>query len=70
MHSDKHTGRIVGAQVGTTSLSAIEERVGPDKDVAVYNNQDDAVNALENKQVDGIVVDLPTGFFVTAAQIE
>lgn len=59
-----------GAQVGTTSLSALKERVAPTKDVAVYNNQADVVSALKSKQVDAIVVDLPTGFYVTAAEID
>jgi polar amino acid transport system substrate-binding protein len=27
------------------------------------------VSALENQQVDGVVVDLPTAFFITAVQI-
>ena len=35
----------------------------------VFNDQVDAVNALKNKQVDAIVVDLPTAFYVTAAQV-
>lgn len=59
-----------GAQVGTTSLSALKERVAPTKDVAVYNNQVDVITALKTKQVDAIVVDLPTGFYVTAAEID
>ena len=36
----------------------------------VYNTNDDAVSALKAGQIDGIVVDLPTGYFVTAAQVE
>jgi polar amino acid transport system substrate-binding protein len=36
----------------------------------VYNTNDDAVAALKAKQIDGLVVDLPTAFFVTAAQVE
>jgi polar amino acid transport system substrate-binding protein len=35
----------------------------------VYNSNDDAISALKAKQVDGIVVDLPTAFYMTAAQI-
>lgn len=60
----------LGAAVGTTSLKAIEEKVAPTTDPAVFNSNEDAVNALKNGQIDGIVVDLPTGYFVTAAQVE
>lgn len=60
----------LGAAVGTTSLSAIEDKVQPDAKASVYNTNDDAVAALKAGQIDGIVVDLPTGYFVTAAQVE
>jgi polar amino acid transport system substrate-binding protein len=35
----------------------------------VYDRLDDAVSGLQNRQVDGIVVDLPTAFFITAVQV-
>ena len=63
-------GLKLGAQVGTTSLDAIESAVAPSQKPAVYNNNDDAKRALENGQVDAIVVDLPTAFYITAAELE
>ncbi|MEV4073103.1 transporter substrate-binding domain-containing protein [Nonomuraea fuscirosea] len=60
----------VGVQVGTTALEAVKNVVQPSDDPNVYNEQIDAVNALKNKQVDVLVVDLPTAFYVTAAQVE
>ncbi|TDD17694.1 ABC transporter substrate-binding protein [Nonomuraea diastatica] len=60
----------IGVQVGTTSLEAVKSVIQPSDDPNVYNEQVDAVNALKNKQVDAIVVDLPTAFYVTAAQVE
>ncbi|SDH72470.1 polar amino acid transport system substrate-binding protein [Sinosporangium album] len=60
----------IGVQVGTTSLQAVKDRIQPSKDPNVYNEQIDVVNALKNKQVDAVVVDLPTAFYVTAAQVE
>jgi polar amino acid transport system substrate-binding protein len=60
----------LGAQVGTTSLRAITEVVKPTVQPSVYNNNDDAKKALENGQIDGLVLDLPTAFFVTAAEID
>ncbi|GAA2375401.1 ABC transporter substrate-binding protein [Nonomuraea africana] len=60
----------IGVQVGTTALTAVKEVVQPAAEPNVYNEQIDAVNALKNKQVDALVVDLPTAFYVTAAQVE
>ncbi|WP_328992247.1 ABC transporter substrate-binding protein [Kribbella sp. NBC_01245] len=60
----------LGAQVGTTSYTAAKEVIKPKQDPAVYDTNDLAVQALKNKQIDGIVVDLPTGFYMTAAQLD
>jgi polar amino acid transport system substrate-binding protein len=59
-----------GAQIGTTSYKHITDTIQPSKDASVYDTNNDAVSALKAKQIDGIVVDLPTAFFVTAAQLE
>ena len=63
-------GARLGAQVGTTSLDFISEVVQPEADVQVFNDTNDAKSAMQNGQVDGIVVDLPTAYYVTAAEIE
>jgi polar amino acid transport system substrate-binding protein len=60
----------LGAQVGTTSYRAITESVKPTAAAQVYNNNDDAKKALQNGQVDGLVVDLPTAFYITSAEID
>jgi polar amino acid transport system substrate-binding protein len=60
----------VGAQVATTSLDALTEVIAPNGDPVVFNSNDDAKLALQNGQVDAIVVDLPTAFFITAAELE
>ena len=59
----------LGAQLGTTSYDYIIDRIKPSKQPAVYDTNDAAVQALKNKQIDGLVVDLPTAFYVTAAQV-
>lgn len=59
-----------GAQVGTTSLKYIQETIQPTADALVYDTNDAAIEALKNGQIDGLVVDLPTAFFVTAVQVE
>ena len=58
----------LSAQLGTTSYAFIKSKIKP-KSVKVYNTNDKAVFALKNKLVDGIVVDLPTAFYVTAVQV-
>ncbi|HST47653.1 ABC transporter substrate-binding protein [Jatrophihabitans sp.] len=60
----------LGAQVGTTSYNTILTTIKPAKKPAVYDTNDLAVQALKNKQIDGIVVDLPTGFYMSAAQLD
>jgi polar amino acid transport system substrate-binding protein len=59
----------LGAQLGTTSYDYIVKTIKPSKKPAVFDTNDAAVQALKNKQIDGLVVDLPTAFYVTAAQV-
>ncbi len=59
----------LGAQVGTTSLDFITDVVQPAEQPFVYNDTNDAKSALKNGQIDGIVVDLPTAYYITAAEI-
>ncbi|PRX92475.1 ABC transporter substrate-binding protein [Allonocardiopsis opalescens] len=60
----------LGAQVGTTSYQAVTELIQPNEEPSVFNNNDDARLALENGEVDGIVVDVPTAFYMTGAQLD
>ncbi len=60
----------LGAQVGTTSLTYVKDVVKPTQDPYVFNSTNDAKSALNNKQIDAIVVDLPTAYFITAVEIE
>jgi polar amino acid transport system substrate-binding protein len=60
----------LGAQVGTTSYQAITDVIKPSGQPQVFNNNDDALAALKNGTVDGIVVDLPTAFYMTGAQLD
>jgi polar amino acid transport system substrate-binding protein len=59
----------IGVQIGTTSLDAVNEVVKPSTDPKVFNDSNDVVTALKQNQVDAIVVDLPTAFYLTAAQV-
>jgi polar amino acid transport system substrate-binding protein len=60
----------LGAQVGTTSYQAITDVIKPSTKPSVFNNNDDAKAALVNGTVDGIVVDLPTAFYMTSAELK
>jgi polar amino acid transport system substrate-binding protein len=60
----------LGAQVGTTRLDFITEVIKPADKPFVYNDTNDAKSALQNGQIDGIVVDLPTAYYITAAEID
>jgi polar amino acid transport system substrate-binding protein len=59
----------LGAQLGTTSYQYIVSRIKPSSQPSVFPKNDAAVQALKNKQIDGLVVDLPTAFYVTAVQV-
>ena len=57
----------LGAAVGTTSLDAIEKQIGGK--AQVFNDNAAGVTALKNKQIDGLVVDLPTAFYLSGVEI-
>jgi len=57
----------LGAAVGTTSLDAIENQIGAK--AQVFNDNAAGVSALKNKQIDGLVVDLPTAFYLSGVEV-
>ena len=57
----------LGAAVGTTSLDVISNQIGSTP--SVFNDNAAAVSALKNKQIDGLVVDLPTAFYLAGVEI-
>jgi polar amino acid transport system substrate-binding protein len=59
-----------GVQVGTTSLEGLESVIDPSQQPQVFNDSNDTVRALKSKQVDAIVVDLPTAIYLRDAEIE
>jgi polar amino acid transport system substrate-binding protein len=60
-------GAKLGAAVGTTSLDAIENQIGITPQV--FNDNAAGVSALKNKQIDGLVVDLPTAFYLSGVEV-
>ncbi|MCW2495588.1 ABC transporter substrate-binding protein [Jatrophihabitans sp.] len=62
-------GAKLGAQQGTTSFAAIGSQLKTGKTPGEFPTNDLAVQALKNGQIDGLVVDLPTGLYLTSAEL-
>lgn len=62
-------GLLIGAASGTTSFDSIEETIQPTAGAQAFNNNDDAKLALETGQIDALVVDLPTAFYLTGVEL-
>jgi polar amino acid transport system substrate-binding protein len=67
--ADLKTAKL-GAQQGTTSYDFIKNVIKPDTEPLIYNDNNAAKAALNAKQIDAIVLDLPTAFYVSAVEIE
>ena len=61
---------LVGAASGTTSFTVIEDQIKPAAGAQAFNSNDDAVLALTSGQIDALVVDLPTAFYLTGAELD
>ena len=59
----------LGAQTGTTSLTAIRDIIQPEEDPLVFTDTNAAKQALQNGQVEAILADVPTAFYITAVEI-
>ena len=62
-------GLKLGAQTGTTSLTAIRDVIDPDEEPLVFDDTNSAKQALNNGQLDAFLADLPTAFYITAVEI-
>ena len=60
---------LLGAPVATTSYAYITKYIKPSQSPRVYDTLADAVNALKNKQIDGLVVDFPSTGYITGVQV-
>ncbi|WP_296195535.1 ABC transporter substrate-binding protein [uncultured Microbacterium sp.] len=59
----------VGVASSTTSYTVAAAKLGADK-LSVYNSNDDVVAALKSGQIDALVVDLPTAFYLSGAVLD
>jgi polar amino acid transport system substrate-binding protein len=62
-------GAKLGAAIGTTSLDYIDEVIEPDSKSLVFDDNAAAKASFDAGQVDGIVFDLPTAYYITAVEI-
>lgn len=67
---DDLKGSRLGAQIGTTSLAYIENVIQPDTPALVFDDNTAAKAALDAQQVDALVFDLPTAYYITAVEME
>jgi polar amino acid transport system substrate-binding protein len=58
----------IGVAAGSTSITSVKDTLGVTPQV--FNSNDDAVLALKSGQIDAIVTDLPTAFYMSAAQLD
>ncbi|QMU77432.1 amino acid ABC transporter substrate-binding protein [Streptacidiphilus sp. PB12-B1b] len=59
----------IGVQVATTSYQAVQDEIKPAHAPSVYNTTNDEVNALQDGQIDAIVTDMPTVFYLSSAEL-
>jgi polar amino acid transport system substrate-binding protein len=60
----------LGAASATTSLDYILEKIQPATEPRVYDTNDAAAAGLDARQVDGILVDLPTAFLMSIISVD
>ncbi|WIB59732.1 ABC transporter substrate-binding protein [Curtobacterium sp. MCLR17_007] len=58
----------IGVAAGSTSITSVKDVLGVTPQV--FNSNDDAVLALKSGQIDAIVTDLPTAFYMSGAQLD
>lgn len=59
----------LGVQLGSTSLDYIDNIIQPSSSARVYDTNSDAIAAMEAGQIEGMVVDLPTAYYITSVEI-
>ena len=59
----------LGAVVGTTNYDYVVDNIKPSKKPSVYDTLSDNVAALKNGQIDGLVTDFPTAYYIANVQL-
>ena len=66
---DDLKGLRIGAALGTTALTYVDDVIQPDNDAPVYDDNAALLASFDAGQLDAIVVDLPTAYYNTAVSI-
>jgi polar amino acid transport system substrate-binding protein len=66
--ADLKSARL-GAAIGSTSLDYVDQVIEPDNQAQVFDDNAAAKAAFDAGQVDGLVFDLPTAYFITAVEM-
>ncbi len=67
---DALKGLLWGAMAGTTGATMIDDAIGPEKDVLLYNDNTDVTQAIQAGQIDAALFDLPTALYLSAVVVE
>jgi polar amino acid transport system substrate-binding protein len=59
----------LGAAIGSTSLGYIEDVIQPSNEASVFDDNAAAKAAFDAGQVDGLVFDVPTAYYITSVEI-
>jgi polar amino acid transport system substrate-binding protein len=60
----------IGVQIGTTSLSAVDQVIKPSQQPQTYNTSNDVVAAFKIHRVQAIVVDYATALYLSSSEIK
>lgn len=60
----------IGVAAGTTTIDVVNELIDPSSEVAIFNSNEDTVQALIAGQIDVLVTDLPTAFYNAYGQLD
>ncbi|MGZ4481067.1 MAG: ABC transporter substrate-binding protein [Gaiellales bacterium] len=59
----------LGVQIGTTNYDYVVNVIKPSREPSVYTTTNDAISALKGGQIDGLVVDFPTAYYIANVQL-
>jgi len=62
-------GYKLGAQIGTTNYDFITNTIQPSSEAQTYTTTNDAIAALKAGQIDGLITDFPSAYYIADIQL-
>ncbi len=59
-----------GIAAGTTAISFLNDKVGPESQPLAFNDTADVAQAMKSDQIDAAMFDLPTALYISAVELE